>query len=116
MTLQEFRVKMAEYRRSVDEEARYLKDSYLALDRLRALYTQLDSNERQMADQVLGEWALSNDEGTRFDALALIGDLRVRTATHALQELARRLDSSTSPGAPYELKKVNRLLEALRER
>jgi hypothetical protein len=63
MNLAEFREEMEAYRRSSDEEASALKDSYLALDRLHALYQKFDSAERAMADQVLAEWALSDDEG-----------------------------------------------------
>jgi hypothetical protein len=113
MNLQQFRQEMESYRRSVDEEARALKDSYLALDRLHALYRRFDAAERRMADQVLTEWALSDDEGLRFDALALIDDFKVEAATGALKSLAGRLASSTAPGAPYELQKVDRILRDL---
>ncbi|MGD0182849.1 MAG: hypothetical protein ABSC15_23810 [Terriglobales bacterium] len=64
-----------------------------------------------MADQVLDEWVLSEDENVRFDALALIHDLKIATAMPSLRALATRLTSSTVPSAPYELKKVNRLIE-----
>jgi hypothetical protein len=114
MNLHEFRQEMESYRRSVDEEARALKDSYLALDRLHALYGRFDAVERTMADQVLTEWALSDDEGRRFDALALIDDFKVTAAAAALKLLAGRLASSTAPGAPYELQKVDRILEDLK--
>jgi hypothetical protein len=104
---------MESYRRSVDEEARALKDSYVALDRLHALYTRFDAAERTMADQVLTEWVLSDDEGLRFDALALIDDFKVKAAAAALGLLAGRLASSTAAGAPYELQKVDRILKDL---
>jgi len=63
-----------------------------------------------MADLVLAEWALSEDDGLRFDALALIHDFSVRTATPALLELAKRLPSSLAPSPPYDLKKIERIL------
>ena len=53
--LDEMVVKIARRRmwlwRSVDDEARSLKDPYIALDRLRALYGKFDTNERRMADE-----------------------------------------------------------------
>lgn len=113
MTLEQFRREMEQYRRVVDEEAEANKDSYLALDRLHALYRKFDPQERAMADQILAEWALHSDEKIRFDALALIDDFKVQTAIPALHELAGRLASSDEPGAPYELRKVNRLIDEL---
>lgn len=113
MTLDEFRLEMMSYRRSADEEARSLKDPYVTLEKLRALYGNFDSTERQMADQVLAEWALSEDEGIRFDALALIDDLKIKSGLPTLHKLATRLASSVAPSAPYELKKVYRIIARL---
>jgi hypothetical protein len=110
LTLDEFRVEMETCRRLADEEGRSLKDSQLALERLYDLYLRFDSNERSMADQVLLEWALSENESVRFDALALIHRYKIVDAVPTLQTLAVRLASSSAPGAPYELRKVNRLL------
>jgi hypothetical protein len=114
MKLAEFRKEMEAYRRFVDEEARLFKDSYLALDRLHAMYQKFDSAERTMAHEVIAEWALSDDEALRFDALALIDDFKIANEIPVLQKLASRLASSSAPGAPYELKKVNRILKDLR--
>jgi cysteinyl-tRNA synthetase len=113
VTLDEFRRQMESYRQSADEEAISLKDSYLALDRLHALYRKFDADEREMADQVLAEWAISEDERVRFDALALIDDFKITRAMTALRQLASRLASSSAVSAPYELKKVNRIIEDL---
>jgi hypothetical protein len=116
MNLDKFRLEMAAYRQSVDEEAKSLKDSYGALERLCALYRKFDDAERLMADEVLGEWVLSDDEGIRFDAIALIDKLEIRTAIPMLHKLAVRLASgaaSAVPSAPYELKKVHRVIARL---
>ena len=113
MNLEEFRRQMESYRRDADEEATSLKDSYVALDRLHALYERFDAEERRLADQVLAEWALAEDENKRFDALALITDFKIRSAEPALRVLAQRLATSSAPGAPYELKKIDRILCAL---
>ena len=113
MTLDEFRLEMTSYRRSADDDAKSLKDPYVTLEKLRALYGKFDDVERRMADQVLSEWALSEDEGLRFDALALIDDLKIDTAVPVLHKLATRLSSSKAPSAPYDLKKVHRIIAGL---
>lgn len=115
MTLDEFRHQLEMYRQTVNDEADSQKDSYLALARLHNLFQEFDSEERAMADQVLAEWALSNDENVRFDVLSLIDKFHVVTARSALETLASRLAVSIAPGAPYELEKVNRILRDLTE-
>jgi hypothetical protein len=113
MKLDAFRSEMESYRRAVDEEASLLKDSYLTLDRMHALYRDFEPEDRAMADQVLAEWALSEDEKVRFEALALIDDFKIASALPALRELSRRLATSETPGAPYELKKIERITAGL---
>lgn len=113
MNLDEFRSRMVAYRQSVNEEARSLKDSYFALDRLHDLYGKFDIHEQAMANQILAEWALHEDENVRFDALTLIDDFKIASATPTLQTLMARLASSASPGAPFEMKKVARITEGL---
>jgi cysteinyl-tRNA synthetase len=113
MIASEFRSQMESYRRAVNEEAMALKDSYLALERLHTMYRKFDDEERKIANQVLAEWALSEDENMRFDALALIDDFKIEDAMSALRELAYRLTSSSARGAEYELRKVNRIQEGI---
>jgi hypothetical protein len=113
MKLNELRNQMESYRRAADEEAMSLKDSYLTLDRLHSLYRKFDEEERAMADQVLAEWVLSEDENLRFDALALIYDFKIVSATPALQKLIDRLASCRTSGAPHELNKVKRIVKSL---
>jgi hypothetical protein len=116
MKLDEFRRQMAWYRVAVDEEARSLKDSYVALDRLHRLYQKFDDQEKAMADHVISEWVLSEDENVRFDALALINDFKIATTKTALQKLANHLALSNAPGAPYELAKVHRIIRDLSDK
>jgi hypothetical protein len=113
MTLDELRKEMEAYRRSVSEEAKSLKDPYVALERLHQLYQRFDDKERAIADQVLAEWVLSHDINVRFDALALIREFNITKATLALRSLADRLSESRAVGAPDELWKVYRLLRKL---
>jgi hypothetical protein len=113
MTLDEFRNRMWAYRQAVERESNNQRSPNLAWDKLRDLYRRLDSAERGVADRVLCEWVLSDDENLRYDALVLISDFEVKSALPALSELASRLKASTSPGAPYELRKVESMLKVL---
>lgn len=113
MNLDELRVAMNAYRKAVDQEARELKDSYLALEKLHSLYRELETEERALADRVVAEWLLSDDEGLRFDALVLVDDFKIVKAVSALRELSRRLGSTTTPGAPYEQQRIDRVIREL---
>ncbi len=113
MNLEDFRRQMESFRRDVDREATSLKDPYVALDQLHGLYRALSAEERGLADQVLSEWVMAEDEKLRFEALALISDFKIRSAEPALRNLARHLAGSKAPSAPYELKKIHRILDAL---
>jgi hypothetical protein len=90
-----------------------LKDSYLTLQRLAALYEDLRVDDRELADRILCEWALSENEGLRFDAEALIRKFSIKTAVPTLETLEQRLAHSTGAGAPYERRKVEELIALL---
>jgi hypothetical protein len=113
MMQDEMRAMMARYRRSVDDEGRSLKDPHFALDKLRVLYGKFDDKERLMANIVLAEWIVSEDESLRFDALSLIRHFEIRSALPALEELASHLATRADPEAPFELEKVQRIMARL---
>jgi hypothetical protein len=113
MKLDEFRREMEAYWRRATEEARRAKDPFLIRKRLLELYRRFDEHERLMANQVIGECVLSEDEGVRFDAVGLIKDLKIVSAVPSLQLLAERLSREQSPGAPFELEKVERIIRAI---
>ena len=113
MNLDEFRREMETYRRGADEEATRRKESFLVEKQLLQLYGRFDEHERLTAHQVFAEWALSQDEATRFDALVMIRRFKIVTALPALRQLAERLRTERSPGAPFELDKVERLIIAI---
>jgi hypothetical protein len=110
MKLEDVRLNMEKYRELADEESRFLKDPHLTLDRMSSRYRAFNSEDRSLADIVIAEWVLSNDQRIRFDALVLIDEFKISTAAAALRTLASRLSLSDAPGAPYELKKVFRIL------
>jgi len=112
MTLDEFKKEMLAYRKAADKEAISRKESNLAWQSLHDMYQNFNAKERAMADQVLEEWVSSDDENVRYDALVLIGDFKIVSVVPALRALASRLASSTTPDAPYELNKINRIIES----
>jgi hypothetical protein len=107
--LAEFREQMTNYRHAIGLEAAERKDHYVVLDRLRAMYGQFDAEQRAMADPVLSEWALSDVENTRLEALVVIEDFKIASAVPALKTLENRLASSDAAGASYELERVRRI-------
>jgi hypothetical protein len=113
MTLNEFRSALLDYRREVEAEATSTRNSQMVLDRLNALYESFDAQKRQMANSVMAEWALDDDENVRFDGEALIDTWAIREGIPALRQLAGRLETSDQPGAPFELRKVLQILERL---
>lgn len=113
MTLDDFRSKLDAFWAAANREADELKDPYLALERLNTLYRGFDTEERELANQVLAEWVLSDEEAKRFDAVALIRQFQVTSAVSALRALADELERRDDPGAPFEREKVEALLSEL---
>ena len=97
----------------IDAETKAEKRSQAALFELSRHYLSLPAMERQTIDAVLTEWVLCDDASKRFDALALIGEHRIRGALPALEELRQKLDKSREPGARFEKAKVDRIVAAL---
>lgn len=96
-----------------DSEALTMKDSQAATIAFIKLYEQISPEERTMADQLIGEWARSDQDRRRFDALAVIDHCRVRAAAPQLRALEADLRARVDPRAPFELKKVSRILRRL---
>jgi cysteinyl-tRNA synthetase len=113
MNLDEFRYEMTAYRQHVRKEGKAFKEALYSVNRLTDLYRKFDAEERAMADQVLAEWLLSEDESVRFDAWVLIDDFKIRSALPALEKLAQRLAASPAVGAPDELERINRIIADL---
>lgn len=99
--------------RRIDRAFVDAKDSAGALPALFALYRRLSTTERKEVDVCLIHALASGTESERFDALAIINEFRIAAALPALRELAVRLQLEDSPGAPFELAKVNRFISKL---
>lgn len=99
--------------READIRFREMKASSEALLELYRRYAELSSADRAEVDRLLAETLLSDDANLRFDALALIEEFHIASARPELRLLAKRLPRSKSPGAPYELAKVQRIIDLL---
>jgi len=113
MNYEDFKREMDAYHRDVDREADSLKDPYVRLDRLRTLYNRFDEHERAMANSVLAEWALSDNEMMRFDALVLIDELKLTIAVPALRELSLQCKASDAPNASHYSQWAERIIAKL---
>ncbi len=99
----------------VDQTYQEAKDSQGALLALSDRYRRLSPNERNVVDRLLADKLASPDENIRFDALALVGEFKIRSTEPQLRSLAARLEAEMTPGAPFELAKVNRILNQFQQ-
>jgi hypothetical protein len=77
------------------------------------VYRQLDAPDQTLANQVISEWTLSQNELVRFDAIALIREFKITMALPALEQLAIRLARERTVGGPFELEKVRQVIAHL---
>jgi len=113
MSDEQVRQSWLRFRRSVSDEAEAMKQSQAALFALFERYRRLPVGERHVIDRLLADDVQSDDEGRRFDALAIIREFRIVSALPALRALAARLENASEPSAPYEWAKVNRTIGLL---
>src|SRR5260370_4419577 len=99
----------------VDQTYQEAKDSQGALLALSDRYRRRSLNERKVVDRLLADKWASPDENVRFDALALVGEFKIRPTEPQLRSLAARLEAEMTPGAPFELAKVNRILNQFQQ-
>jgi len=109
----DFRREMEGYWQDADEQAQSFKDPTIPEKRLLLLFERFDARERVLADQVVSEWVLSDNEAMQFDALIVVDKLKIRTALPALKELVARLGSRQDPGTPWKIEKVTRIIRSL---
>jgi hypothetical protein len=115
MSPDEFRQALYRYWEELYQRGKELKDPYVPLVALRSLYSKLDADQRSLANEVLGEWALSDSTARRYDALALISEFKVTTALPVVEELMRRFAKATGPSARHDLDHARRLAAKLME-
>lgn len=101
--------------REVDQTYQDAKDSQGALLALFDRYRNLRPDERKAVDDLLADKLESPSENVRFDVLALVGEFNIRSTEPQLRSLAARLEADMTPGAPFELAKVNRTLKQFQQ-
>ena len=92
---------------------RAANDAHGAILELFRQYRALSPSERGQVDELLAESLESSDADIRFDALVLIDEFNIVSALPHLRSLAEQLPRKLDPGAPFELAKVNRIMERL---
>jgi hypothetical protein len=112
LTYEEFLQEMNASRQHYVHEGVMAKEMNLVCMNLEKLYLRFDEDERKLADQVVAEWARSEDYDLRWDAEFLIGKFYITSASQSLKDLAGRLAIVPVPSAPVkaELEKIQRLL------
>lgn len=113
MTLEGLREEFDAIWVSANREADQFKDPMLVLERVKSTYYSLSPKQQDAMDWVFADWVLDKNEAKRWDALALVRELRISCAAPALRALSRRLENSDDPGAPFERKKIEGLLVEL---
>jgi hypothetical protein len=88
------------------------KDSQGVLAVLAERYRQLEVGDKAVVDGVVGDALLSDQEWRRYDALFLVKEFGIRSATESLKALAQRLAEDQRPGAPFEFAKVQRIVSS----
>ena len=97
----------------VDRRYRQSKAAPGAIIELFERYAELDPAGRAEANEAIFEALREGDEGKRWDALAIINEFRLQEAIPDLRALSARLQFDDSPGAPFEVAKIDRLLKKL---
>ena len=110
MTTGRFEDRMQELWEALVAEAARLNDSTFVPFSLIEWYRALKPEERRAADVQLADWILDQDEGKRFDALAVVREFKIASARPQIQHLMRRLQDAEGPGVPFLQDKLLRIL------
>lgn len=113
MIASEVRESWIAFRQKISDRAIAEKNSQSALCGLVEYYRSLPRDAQLIVNQLLSEQLSQDNKAIRFDALAVIRDCRIKSALPALRQLSDRLGGEESPSAPYDLAKVNRLIDYL---
>jgi hypothetical protein len=90
-----------------------LKDPYVVMDRVRAMYRSLGKAEQTEANAVFAKWLMSDDDRIWGLGMDLIRDLHIVATVPALHGLADKFRRSQKPGAPMWVETVEQLIRDL---
>jgi hypothetical protein len=113
MSRDDIRQEWLQFTADESDRAERSKQSQGALIALFERYRSLTEVDREIVDELLSEQVKSTEERIRFDALAIIGEFKIRGTIPDLRVLADRLERDSGPGSPFEWAKVNRLIGQL---
>jgi hypothetical protein len=105
-----FRWQMNEYWRDADGRAQALRDAYFVLDRLDKLYRNFDPEEQAMADLVVSQWLLSDNDRLWYDGLYLTRQFRISSALPAMRTLSERLQNSRVDAHRFFVPAIRKLI------
>ena len=100
--MSDIRTQWNNLRSALEEEAARSKQSEDVIAGLARAYVELGAIERNVVDDILAEWLLSEDITYRFDARALVRRLKVHGALPALRSLSQRLSLDSSARSRHE--------------
>ncbi len=92
------------------DRAKMLEETLL---RLTAFYEALDSDDRNVANDVFRAWVLEGNPNQRFDALAMISKFKIRSALPELRADLARLRHETGPSVPFDLEQLYEIIAEL---
>jgi len=89
------------------------KQPLQATVQLASFYKGLDADDRGVVDEALAAWVVSGDDRRRFDAVALIREFEIRSATPALRARLESLGEASSGPLADEREWLAQLMVAL---
>jgi hypothetical protein len=89
------------------------KQPQATLQYLSAEYAKLSPAQRNVVNDILSDWMTSDDESKRFEARVLAKEHRIIALLSALRRLESQLQHSDSHSAPFELRRVRSVIQAL---
>jgi hypothetical protein len=96
-----------------ETDSRDYQQNILRAKRMGAPYEKFDAEERRLADEILSEWLLSDDNRVRSITRWVVEDCRMVAVRPALHKLAQRLAAVATPAARSEREEVQRVLAKL---
>ena len=90
-----------------------LHELHLAPEKLIDEYRSFDAPQRLLANHIISEWLLSNDESMRSDAILLIERFRIKSALANLEKVRDRFPLGMSPSDLHEREKVEQVIKGL---
>jgi hypothetical protein len=113
MMPKEVREEWIRFREDASKGLTAAKESQETVLALYRIYRSLTDKEKRIIDELLAEQLGSDDELVRFDALAVIQEFHLASASSALMKLNARLEGISGAGAASERIWVDRIISQI---